>query len=311
MGIDPRIGVERWSYLVSGAEVAVGFPSGAESVLVMYGEKGLFRDRVSEVVLDPETGEIEHSSTFTAPEAPGGIQEMAELGFTDTRIVVEDQVVGYQRGEEEEELWHVDPGEYCGGEELSPEDFDVASDSEHVYLSVLCAEESKAHLVALSPSQGDAAWQQSFGAGERESPPQISVVGHGPSYGAEVHPVARALNGDLGSDYLYVNSGNGKVHNPDLFDLESMNMRFPEPAGDQERAPAAILVGSPDRVEMMVTYLAADMLEEQGIVSVEEFHEDLLVREDDGSVRLTDDPAVLSSRNVRNLLLEALAQIGS
>ncbi|PDP89266.1 hypothetical protein CQJ94_02385 [Glycomyces fuscus] len=59
---------------------------------------------------------------------------------------------------------------------------------------------------------------------------------------------------------------------------------------------------------MLVTYLAANMLEERGDVSIDDFDEDVLSREEDGSLRLTDDLVVLSSLHARNLILETLAQ---
>lgn len=308
VGIDPRDGTERWRYQVPGAEVAVGFPSAAESVLVMYEEKGLFEDRVSEVVLDPGTGEVRHRSTFAAPDMPGGIQDLVQIGFTDTRVLVGDQLVGYDREDEGVKLWSVDPSEYCGGEGFSREDFNVASDSYHVYISVLCDEGSEVHLAALSPSQGELEWEQVFSAEDRESPPQIAIAGGCVS---AVHPVARALSGELASDYLYVDDRTGSIDTPRLYELESMSGRFPAPSSDREQAPDTLVVGGQERIDMLVTYLAANMLEVQGSVSMEDFHKDVLVREEGGPMRLTDDPAVLSSLHARNLILETLAQIDS
>jgi outer membrane protein assembly factor BamB len=304
VGIDPRSGSERWSYQVSDSEVAVGFPAGAESVLVMYKKGGIFQDRINEVVLSPETGEVEYGSTFADPGASVDMQELVDLGFTDTRIMVKDQVAGYDRAGEGEELWSVDPSEYCGEGEISREDFDVASGSYHVYISVLCAADSEMHLVALNPRQGDVEWWQNFSAEGRESPSQIDIV----SYGSHAHPVARALSGELGSDYLYVDDRAGSIVTPRLYELESMSGRFPDPSDAQEQAPGTLVIGSQERIDMLATYLAANMLEERGDISIDDFDEGVLSREEDGSMRLTDDLVVLSSLHARNLILETLAQ---
>lgn len=137
-------------------------------------------------------------------------------------------------------------------------------------------------------------------------PPKIDIAGFTPSYGTDGHTVYRALEGDLGSECLYVDARTGSAKVSRLYKVGPLKDFFPAPAEDTEKAPEFFVVGDQDRTEMMVTSLAFDMLEKQSVVSVEDLPKEVLVEGKDGSLRLTDDLVVLSTHRYQDAVLDAL-----
>lgn len=303
-GIGHPDGGERWRYLVHGAEVSVGFPDGGDAVVVTHTVKGLLGAHISEVVLNPETGEMLSSADLPVDPPPA-----SGLGSAGTRVLVGDSVIAQDREQPGEEIWRADPGAWCEDAKAPVEDLKVASDSEHVHLSVLCPGTEEGRLVALSLRSGEADWEGSFPGGGQAAP-AVLVVDTGSSYGTSEDPVIRALNGEFGEDHRYVSANNGNLRTPQVLTLDAVTSHVAAPGGIGERTPEALLVGRPSSIEASTAFQTSEVLVERDVLSLSDFDDAALIQENGSPRFLTPFEAIrFSSDHSTHLILDALSQI--
>ncbi|MDE3723306.1 hypothetical protein PWG71_18085 [Nocardiopsis sp. N85] len=297
VGVGPD-GRERWRYLVS-EDVEVGFPRGTDAIVLVHPVEEN-SSRMTEVVLDPENGEIAFSSEIFSKNPPD-----PELGNTETRITVQDGVSAQIR-EESGESWTADLGAWCGGTDASAADFTLASDAERLYLSILCGSGADGRLVALSLETGEMVWEGFFDGGE--AAPEVFIVDSTDPDGPERDIVQRVLQGEFSGGYRYVESGDGNPYTPESLTVAPVIQHLSLP--EENEIPKVFLMGTETNLEAFAVHGAASLLMDQGLLTFDAI-DDVAYAEENGVPRFYTpmEDVQFFSDVTRNGIVDALRSI--